>query len=372
MSCNFRPVLVALLATAFAGLLAGQATAAVRPEVGKPLQQAQSEAAAGRCDAAKSAIRQAEGVGGRTAAETQTIDQMKQYVDVKCGSADSAIGAKAKFANDYDSGRYKAAIDDAELLRKYGALDSKSMQVIAQAYYKLGDYAGCTRYIKDNFGLRGGTDVLELERRCAFENGDQDTQRQALEALVTTTGQPQYWSELLDTSTKTTGLKDHQTLDIYRIKFLTGGIKTADDVKLLAELAIENGDSAEAVNIIQKSASVQGVGGNDRFNRLLATARAQAAADAANLAKASATANGDALVKLGESQWGAGKPQDTVRLVQQGIQKGVTDHDNAEIRLGMGYLAQGQKDAAIRAFNAARTDPKWQMIGHLWALYARR
>jgi len=48
----------------------------------------------------------------------------------------------------------------------------------------------------------------------------------------------------------------------------------------------------------------------------------------------------DALVKLGESQWGIGKGQDTVKLVQAGIQKGVSDKDNAEIRLGMGYLPQ--------------------------------
>ena len=372
-SAGFRPLIAAMLAAGISALLvSGASGATVRPEVGKPLQDAQAAASAGHCDAAKSKIQQAEGVGGRTSAESQTIDQMRQYVDVKCGSADSALGARAKFANDYDAGRYKAAIDDAAALRKFGALDAKSMQVIAQAYYKLGDYAGCTRYIKDNFGVRGGTDLLELERRCAFENGDTETQTEALEALVSTTGKPEYWAELLDTATKTRGLKDHQTLDIYRIKFLTGGIKSADDVKLLSELAIENGDSAEAVNVIQKSGAVPGVANNDRFNRLLATARTQAAADAANLAKATATANGDALVKLGEQQTGAGNAKGGLALVQQGIQKGVTDEDNAKIRLGMAYLGVGQKDAAIRAFGQARTDPKWQVIGHLWALYARR
>jgi len=372
-SSDFRSASMAAVALGVLALAAAPAWAApVRPEVGKPLQEAQSDAAGGHCEAAKAKIQQAQGVGGKTGAESQVIEQMRQYVDVKCGSADSALGAKAKFAKDYDEGRYRAAIDDAELLRKYGALDGQSMQVIAQAYYKLGDYAGCTRYIKDNFGSRGGQPILELERRCAFENGDTETETQALEELVSTTGKPEYWGQLLDTAMKTKGLKDHQTLDIYRIKFLTGGIKTPDEVKLLAELAIENGDSAEAVNVLTKSSNIQGVGGNDRFNRLLATAKAQAATDAANLAKAEASANGDTLVKLGEQQWGAGKPQDTVRLAQQGIQKGVTDKDNAEIRLGMGYLGQGQKDSAARAFGAARTDPRWQVIGHLWALYARR
>ena len=81
---------------------------------------------------------------------------------------------------------------------------------------------------------------------------------------------------------------------------------------------------------------------------------------------------GDALVKLGESQWGIGKGQDAVKLVQAGIQKGVADKDNAQIRLGMGYLAAGQKESAARAFAAVKTDPKQAVIAHTWALYARR
>src|SRR5262245_29562233 len=131
---------VAIVIAGGAVELSGPAAAAVRPEVGKALQGAQADAGAGRCDGAKAKIREAEGVGGRTAAETQTIDQMKNYVGAKCGDASTAVGAKAKFANDYNAGRYRAAIDDAELLRKFGALDGTNMLIIAQAYYKLGDY----------------------------------------------------------------------------------------------------------------------------------------------------------------------------------------------------------------------------------------
>jgi hypothetical protein len=369
---SLRFFAAALVVVGGSALAVSPVAAAVRPEVGNPLRDAQADAASGKCEAAKAKIEQAQGVGGKTADESTTISQMKQYVDVKCGSADSALGAKAKFAQDYDAGRYRAAIDDAALLRKYGALDSNTMLVIGQAYYKLGDYAGCVHYMKDSFGMRGGETSLELLRRCAFEIDDTATQREALEELVSTTGKSEYWDQLLETSRKTQGLKDHQTLDIYRIKFLTGSIRTPDDVKLLAELAIENGDSAEAVNVIQKSNGIAGVAGNARFQKLLATAQAQAAQDAANLQKASASGNGDTLVKLGEEQWGAGKPQDTIRLVQAGVAKGVTDKDNAAIRLGMGYLGAGQKEAAIKAFNSAKGDPKWQIIGHLWALYARK
>jgi hypothetical protein len=368
--------LLALGALLGAGAVAEAAT--VRAQVGKPLLDAQADAAAGHCEAAKDKIREAEGVGGKSGAESAAVDQMKQYVDVKCGSADSAIGARAKFANDYNAGRYRDAIEDGALLRKYGALDANSMQVIAQAYYKSGDYEGCVRYIKENLGSGAGQSALELQMRCAYEVGDTDSEREALETLVARTGQPQYWAQLLDASEKTRGLNDHETLDIYRIRLLTGSMRKSDDYKLLAELALAVHCAGEAQAVIEKGmkANVAGVAGNEFFTRLDNTARATAAADAANLPRLTAAANaaktGDALVSLGESQWGIGKGADTVKLVQAGIAKGVSDKDNASLRLGMGYLGAGQKDSALHAFASVKSDPKEQVVAHLWSLYARR
>ena len=48
----------------------------------------------------------------------------------------------------------------------------------------------------------------------------------------------------------------------------------------------------------------------------------------------------------------------------------MTDKDNAQIRLGMALMNNGQKDAAIKAFNKV-TDPKQVVAAHLWAIYAR-
>jgi Tfp pilus assembly protein PilF len=67
-----------------------------------------------------------------------------------------------------------------------------------------------------------------------------------------------------------------------------------------------------------------------------------------------------------------GKFPDAIKTIQAGIAKGVTDPDNAQIRLGMAYLGAGQKDAAVKAFNAAKNNPNQAMIAHLWALYARK
>ena len=67
-------------------------------------------------------------------------------------------------------------IDDSDALRKTGSLDGTSMQIVAQAYYLSGDKQGCEKYIKSNFASPGDT-TLELLMRCAYDAGDDATQR---------------------------------------------------------------------------------------------------------------------------------------------------------------------------------------------------
>lgn len=348
--------------------------ASVRSAIGTPLKEAQALAAAGKYEAAMEKVRQAEGVPNKTAAESQVVQQMKEYVSVKAGDTSTALGCKAKFAGDYNGRRYSSVIEDAACLRKFGALDGQSMQIIAQAYYLSGNKDGCVRYIKDNFSSPGEA-TLELEMRCAFDSGDEDTQRQILEQLVARTGKAEYWGQLLSASERAKGLNDHATLDLYRLKLLTGSMKGADDYSLLAKLALSQGFAAEAQSVIEKGLASKALATDTSAPRLLNMAKGQAATNVANLAKTEAAGNaaksGDALVKLGEDEWGSGKGQDAVRAIEAGIAKGSSDPDNAQIRLGMAHLAAGQRGDALKAFAAVKNDPKWVMIAHLWALYAR-
>lgn len=348
--------------------------ASVRPSVGKPLQEARSLADAGKGSAAMAKIQEAEGVPNKTPAESQVIEAMKAYVEAKSGIGSK--GAQIKFDNDYNAGRYRDVIGpDAEALRSNGILNAENMRIVAQAYYLSGQKAECVRYIKDNFGGGAGEGLLQMLMRCAYDIGDEDSMRSALEKLVSSTGKPEYWKQLLKASERAKGLSDHQTLDIYRLKLLSSTMEGKDDYTLLAQLAIQLGFPGEAQNVIQKGMAAN-LMSDDRSKRLMTMAQGQAGQDAANMAKnlqaAQGAKNGDALVKLGEDLWGQGKYADAIKTIQAGIAKGVTDPDNAQIRLGMAYLGAGQKDAAIRAFNAAKNNPNQAMIAHLWALYARK
>lgn len=352
------------------------AQAAVSAKVGKPLQEAMALANKGDYKGAMAKVNEAEAVSGKTAEDTATITKVKDFIAIKSGDTSTPVGAKAKFANDYNARKYKDVIEDAAALKKNNVLDASSMQIVAQAYYLSGDKQGCLKYIKDNFGANPSDTTLELQMRCAYDAGDEATQRQALEALVAHTGKAEYWSDLLKMSERGQGMRDHDTLDVYRLKLLTGTINGKDEYTTLAQLALQLQFPAEAEAVIEK-AQAANLLKDDRSNKLLALAKTQAAADQANLAKnlaaAQAAPKGDALVKIGEDEWGQGKAKDAVATIKAGIAKGVADKNNAQIRLGMALISAGQKADAQKALDAVKgpdTD-KSVMIAHLWSLYAR-
>jgi|HubBroStandDraft_6_1064221.scaffolds.fasta_scaffold14924_5 hypothetical protein len=349
------------------------AEAGVRPAVGNALKQAISLAESGSIGAAEAKVHEAESVGGLTGAENEAIARVKAYVEAK--SPNSSTGAKAKFANDYSAGRYGAVVgEDADQLRKTGAFDYESQVVVAQAYYLMGNCEKSIPMLRDlSSGSHASEQVLSVMYSAAYKCGDNDAMRSALERLVQSYNNPKYWSDLLQAAEGTKGLKDHQLLDIYRLRLLTNSLKTAEDYETSAELAIEFKSSTEAQAIVQKGLDAKILSGA-RDLRLLATAKAQAAADAAALPRTIAAANaaktGDALVGLGESYWGMGRYQDAVGAVQAGIKKGVADKDDAQLRLGMAYYGAGQKADAAAAFNAVpKGNDGIAIVAHIWTLY---
>jgi hypothetical protein len=356
-------------------------SAGVRPQVGKPLQAAIALASKGNASAAMSEVHQAESVGGLTASEQSAIAQTKQFIAAKTGNfsggGGSSTAARAKFAADYNAGRYSAVTgEDVQLLKKYGAFTGEDQVIVAQAYYLSGRADQAVALLKSmTAGARPSEAALKLLYSAAYRAGDNDAMRSALERLVADYNRPEYWSNLLQLAEGAKALKDQQTLDLFRLRIATGSMKRPDDYMTAAEMALEFGSSAEAANIVQKGIDAKVLTG-DRVTKLLNTAKAQAAKDAAdyqkNLAAAQKAKSGDDLVKPAEHLTGAAPAQDAIGVIQQGIQKRPTDRDDAQIQLGLAYFAAGQKPAAVNAFNAmSKQIPNDAMIAHLWAIYVR-
>ena len=344
----------------------------VRPQVGNPLKEAVALANAGKGAAATAKVNQAAAVGGLTGQEQAAINQTRQYIAAKTGAGGSALGCKAKFANDYLAGRYRDVVGaDAACLRKSGGFDFQSQVIVAQAYYQMGDNATAIRLLK---GLGDSEQVMSVLMSAASRAGDTQTEGQVAERMVLR-GQIKYWTYMLAAADSARGLTDHENLDIYRVRYATGNMRNAEDYELLTQLAIELHFPIEAAAVAQKGFTLKILQG-DRDQRLLNLAQTQAAKDTANLAnlqkQANAGKDGDDLVSYGENLWGRGQYPDALNAVQAGIQKDkLSKPDDAQITLGIAQLAAGQKDAALKTFGGVKGTPAAQMVAHLWSVYAR-
>jgi hypothetical protein len=367
-----------LLGTATLGgatlLMTAPAAAAVRPAVGEPLQQAMALTAKGDYKGAMALVDKANAVSDKTGEETSTIAQVKNYIGAKSGdvSIGGAAAAKNKLASDYTAKNYAGVIADGEALSKAGSLDSTSAAVVAQSYYLSGNKAGCVKYIK-GAGAAADEATLQLEMKCAFDLNDSVTQRDALEQLVARTGKADYWTQVIKLTQGGKNISDPQSLQLMRLKYLTGTLSGKDDYINLAQLDLQLGLPAEASTVLDKGTAA-GLLNDDRSKKLQALAKQQATQVASGLDAALAAANkgsdGDALVKVCLQQYSMGKAKDAVATCQAAQGKTLKDKDSAVVALGLVQVAAGQSAAAIKTLNADKGDSNGSQIAHLYALYA--
>jgi len=351
------------------------ADAAMRSVVGKPLQEALSLDKSGNFAAACTQVKKAEAAGSLTAEESKGTNQMKEYVasaSKGAACADGAIGAQAKFNADWNARKYRDVIADEEMLRKYNVFNATSQVVIAQAYEQLGDYKGCISYA--NAHASAGADMLKRGGLCAYKSGDDVMALDLALKLVAVSPSPENWSQLLSQAERAKGLSDAQTLDIYRLKLLTGNMKGADDYFTLAQLLLAAKLPHEAASVVEKGQAAKLLV-DARAQRLVGLVKQNQASDVAGLAKAQADAQkaktGDDLVKIGEDLTGMGKFADAATAIQAGIAKGVKDADNAQVRLALAQYGAKQKPQALNSLEKAKASKNGTTIAKAWAAYIR-
>ncbi|MBQ1762606.1 MAG: hypothetical protein IIZ92_06865, partial [Aquincola sp.] len=103
MRNTLQALIAALLA---AGFVAHAGAQQLRPEIGKPLQQAGELLKAGKAKEALAKVREADAVGNKSAAEQLTIDRMRGAAAQRAGDTQAAINA---FESVYASGKLSGA-----------------------------------------------------------------------------------------------------------------------------------------------------------------------------------------------------------------------------------------------------------------------
>lgn len=372
---TLRALTLALLTAGLVGTVQAQN---LRPEVGKPLQQASELLRAGKAKEALAKVREADGASGKSAQEQLMIDRMRGAAAQRAG--DNATAAQA-FESAFASGKLGAAeqMQVAESLafaysqlkdnakagqwvQKALALGSTSPQLKQlQTYLQgaSGDYAAIARdaaaavSAAEQAGKRPDEgDLLRLadaQQRTNNAAGQSAT----LEKLLAYYPKKEYWAATLGRLPRKPGFSDRFSLDLMRLRLATGNLVKTEEYMEMAQLALQAGHAAEGKQIVEKgfAAGVLGNGAEaERHKRLRDLATKQDAEAKADLAKATAEAtaakDGNALVQLGSALAAAGQAEQGVSLIEQGIAKGnLKRPEDAKLRLGRAMMLAGKNKA---------------------------
>jgi tetratricopeptide (TPR) repeat protein len=386
-------ILVAFALTASAHL----AHAQLRPEVGKPLQQAADYLKAGRAKEALAKVREADAVANKTPAEQLTVDRMRGAAAARAGEPQTAIKS---FESAMASGKLSAAeqaqtaeqlahlysqVKDwnkarewAQKAKQLGGNAAELDKLLAYVNSQSGDFAAIARDAQaaieaaEKAGRRPDeADLLRLSDALR-RSGNNAGQSAVLEKLVSNYPKQEYWAIVLGRIQSKPGFSGRLTFDVMRLKRETKTLETAEDYVEMTQLALQNGQAAEAKAVIDEgfARGIVGKGAEAERQKRLQALAAQKAADAPrDLAQAAAEAAGDAnaLVRIGMAYTGLGQHDKGIALIQQGIAKGGHKHvDDARLHLGIAYLRAGNRAKANEAFRSVKGTDGAADLARLW------
>lgn len=388
------PVLLAVPATA-------QGQEALRPEVGKPLQEAQTLIQQKKYRDALAKVAAAAAAPKLTAYESFIIERMRAVAAT--GAGDSATAVKA-FEAQIESGRLTPAETQQALagvvqlrynakdyaaaaaaIRRYaedGGTDSRVLGLLPQTLYLQGDYAGAAAELRkqltalERAGQRPTESQLTLLASSALKQTDTEGYRGALERLVRYYPKKDYWLDLITRTTNQAGFSDRLALDVYRLRSETGTLDTAAAYMEAIQLALQAGLPGEAQIFVDEAtkAGLFGTGADvERQARLKTLVAQQVAEDKANLEQsakeAAAIAGGDPLVETGLAYIGYGDAATGLSLVEQGVRKGgLKRADEVQLHLGYAYYRAGRKNDAIKTWQALSPKAPSAGLARLWIL----
>ena len=394
-----------LVAAVVVGLVIGsaQAQGGLRPEIGKPLQAAQDLVKAGKYREALAKVRELDAVGGKSAAETNTIERMRLAAASGAGDADTAARSfdaiSASVAGpdklrmiESIAGTYYRAKDYAKAMQWYqryfreGGTSGANRTLLIQTQYLSGDFAGASKELMaeiqaaEKNGAVPAEERINLLMNAAVRQKDIAGETFALERLVSYYPKKEYWVTLLNRLQRKPNFSDRLVLDTYRLSLATGSMSTASDYMELAQLTVQAGFPAEGKKVVDKgfAAGVLGVGAeaerHKRLRDLVDKKVAEAAAAQPEEEKqALAAKDGNGLVNVGMGLVLNGQAAKGLQLMQQGIAKGgLKRPEDAKLRLGIAQIVAGDNTKAQATLRTVSGNDGTADLARLWALYARR
>jgi hypothetical protein len=399
---TLRALTLACVAFSVTGWLTPADAQGVRPEVGKPLQQASELLRAGKAKEALAKAREADAVGGKTAAEQLTIDRMKAAAAQRAGDMGTTIQALEGVhgrVSGAEAGQVAEQIAAAYVQQRNNAKASEWLSKAVQAGNNSASVRQLQSYLQSASGDFGAiareagaavagaehagrrpeeADLLRLadaQQRLGNAGGYIVT----LEKLLLNYPKKDYWNAYLGRLPRKAGFSDRFALDIMRLRLASGTLTKAEDFMELAQLSMQAGVPAEARHVVDEGfkAGVLGAGPEAaRHKRLRDLAIKQEADSRATLANQATEAEtfkeGDALIKAGNAYVSMGEVDKGIALITRGIAKdGLKHPEDGKLRLGLAQLQSPKTRAAgkqtlrsIKATDgAAEIARMWLIVG---------
>ena len=394
---KLRTLAAALLT---AGCLISVQAQSLRPEIGKPLQQAGDLLKAGKAKEALAKVRETDAVGNKTPQEQLMIDRMRGAAAQRAGDNGAAVQA---FESAFNSGKLSAAeqgqvaesiafaYSQLKDMAKAGQWANKAVQLgnnsaqlkQLQSYLQSqsGDYnaiakdAAAAVAAAEQAGKRPEEgDLLRLAD--AYQRTKNPAgQGATLEKLLAYYPKKEYWSAALGHLQRKNGFSDRFQLDVMRLKLATGNLAKTEEFMEMAQLSLQAGFPAEAKAVVEKGFASGALGKGEeaaRHQRLRDLAVKQEAEVRAGLDKAVTEArDGNAMVQVGAQLVSFGQAEKGQALIEQGIAKGQLKRpEDAKLRLGLALLQGGKnKSKAQQVLRTVQGADGAADIARLWAIH---
>ena len=399
---TFSSITVASALALALSLVSSAQAQALRPEVGKPLQQAYDLIKAGKGREALAKVREADGAANKTAAETLQIERMRAAAAQRAGDNATAIqalesvygkvsGAEQGQVAEQIASAYAAAKDNAKAsqwVQKAQAAGNGSATLRQlQAYLQgsSGDYGAIAKEAAaavnaaEQAGRRPDEGDLLRLADAQSRTGNAAGQATTLEKLLFTHPKKEYWAIYLARLPRKSGFSERFALDVMRLKLATGALTKTDEFMEMSQLALQAGLPTEGKAIVDKgfAAGVLGTGAEaGRHQRLRDLANKQEAEAKASIDQrataAAAVKDGNDLVQIGYTYASMGQADKGITLIEQGLAKGgLKRPEDAKLRLGLAMLQAGKnKTKAVQVLRSVQGTDGAADLGRLWALQA--
>jgi hypothetical protein len=382
-------------ATPVLGLAPAYAATVLRPEIGKPLQEAVQLMKQGKNKEALAKLRDLDKISGKSAEENYLIDRTRAGAASAAGDYQTAAKAlEALLASGKASAAERAQYSQGlvGLYMRAGDLNKANAEITRQL--KEHDDPKLRAYLLQNYYKQGNWNALEAELHNAERHGGLNEEQlgmlanvqlkkndkagyvNTIEKLAASYPKPRYWEDLLNRVQRKPGFAERLSVDVFRLKFANGLMKKPSEYMEMAQLLLQAKAPAESVKVIDKGfkSGVLGTGPDaarhqrlkDLANKTVADQAKNAAADEAEYNKAK---DGDALVALGYGLVQAGQTDKGLKMMEAAIRSGnVKNVDDAKLHLGVAYAAAGKKQQAISALRSVRGDDGSADLARYWIM----